>query len=720
MIGFVLIFTFVLTLILFGLILYSNYRAANNIWLSLFYLGGSSWILANILTNYSSNASKYLLFSRLTSVGAGLMSYAFLNFCISFLNKDNKIFDYRKIILFIPILFLFIIGQTKFYIESATASTFKAGFAYYFLFLILILYFSAGSFSLVKEYRRTRGSRKNQIYLILVGFWLSVIPSILFEVVLPLFNIFKYVSVAPSMSIFFEIFTFIAIFRHKLLDVRVLLAKYFTYVLSLLFIMILYGFILLFSAKFIFNIAISFKLEIVLISIVSIISLSFTKIQKYFSRISNQIFYQDSYIPQEFYDSINKIILNSDDITSLIKDLTNKIQENFKCYFAGVVIDYDKKLSSYKPSSNLAEEDVKKISYLISSTKQQVLITDLLSEVRELELKEFLIQKEISLIVRLSQKKGINGQNQGYVYLSNRRSGNQYNSLDISVLNVVITEFITAVEKLLNVEEIKNLNLNLQDKINAATSDLRRSNEKLRQLDESKDDFISMASHQLRTPLTSVKGYLSMVLEGDAGKITKVQKDMLDQAFFSSQRMTYIISDLLNVSRLKTGKFVIERTKVNLAKLIEEEIGQLTETALNKKIELIYDKPKNFPDFYLDETKTRQVVMNFMDNALYYTPHGGEVRVELFNKDKTIEFRISDNGIGVPRKEQAHLFTKFYRAGNARKVRPDGTGLGLYMAKKVIIAEGGSIIFESQEGEGSTFGFEFLKDKISQKTESDN
>lgn len=242
---------------------------------------------------------------------------------------------------------------------------------------------------------------------------------------------------------------------------------------------------------------------------------------------------------------------------------------------------------------------------------------------------------------------------------------------------------------------------------------LRESNKKLKELDETKDDFISMASHQLRTPLTSVKGYISMVLEGDAGKISHKQQEMLGQAFFSSQRMVYLIADLLNVSRLKTGKFIIDATPVNLATVVKEELEQLEETAAAHSIKLTYDKPKSFPDLMLDETKTRQVIMNFVDNAIYYTPGGGKISVHLSDKKETVELRVEDDGIGVPKSEQPHLFTKFYRAGNARKARPDGTGLGLFMAKKVIVAQGGSLIFESQEGKGSTFGFVFSKNKLS-------
>lgn len=239
--------------------------------------------------------------------------------------------------------------------------------------------------------------------------------------------------------------------------------------------------------------------------------------------------------------------------------------------------------------------------------------------------------------------------------------------------------------------------------------ELARSNQKLKALDEAKDEFISMASHQLRTPLTSIKGYLSMVLEGDAGKVSKDQEQMLSQAFTSAQRMVYLIADLLNVSRLQTGKFIIEPKDVYLPDVIAEELAQLTETAKAKEITITYNKPKEFPTLQLDDTKIRQVIMNFADNALYYTPAGGQIIIELNEHRTSVELLIVDNGIGVPKAEQHKLFAKFYRAENARKARPDGTGLGLFMAQKVIIASGGSTIFRSQEGKGSTFGFTFPK-----------
>jgi signal transduction histidine kinase len=300
----------------------------------------------------------------------------------------------------------------------------------------------------------------------------------------------------------------------------------------------------------------------------------------------------------------------------------------------------------------------------------------------------------------------------GYILFGPKLSGDLYSRQDKQFISIAANEMAIAIQNARRFDEIKQFNETLKLEVERATAELRSSNKKLQELDTAKDEFITMASHQLRTPLTSIKGYLSMVLEGDVGKVSSKQRDMLGAAFSSSQRMVFLIGDLLNVSRLQTGKFVIEPVVCDVPDMIISEIEQLRETARSKKLKLVFKAPKNFPKLYLDETKTRQVVMNFIDNAIYYTPSGGKIEVSLSATPTKVEFLVKDNGIGVPKHEAHNLFTKFYRAANARKARPDGTGLGLFMAKKVIIDQGGAIIFHSKEGEGSTFGFTFPMTRV--------
>ena len=261
-------------------------------------------------------------------------------------------------------------------------------------------------------------------------------------------------------------------------------------------------------------------------------------------------------------------------------------------------------------------------------------------------------------------------------------------------------------ERLAGVAAIAVDNSMLFSKTQVVTARLKEANRHLKDLDKAKDEFISMASHQLRTPLTTIKGYLSMMLEGDAGKITPTQKQFVGYAFEGADRMVNLIADLLNVSRLSAGRFMIEAKPSDLGKIVEDEVRQLQSHASAKNLELTYHPPKHaLPMIPLDDNKTRQVIMNFIDNAIYYTK-AGSISVAVTKVDTAIRVTVQDTGIGVPLDARRKLFSKFYRADNAQTVRPDGTGLGLYLAKRVIEDQGGTIIFESVEGKGSTFGFE--------------
>jgi signal transduction histidine kinase len=321
----------------------------------------------------------------------------------------------------------------------------------------------------------------------------------------------------------------------------------------------------------------------------------------------------------------------------------------------------------------------------------------------------------VSVITRLKTKSEV----VGYCIFGYKTTGSAYAQRDIELIRIAGDELAVAIQNTLRFEQIQGFNATLQERIEEATKELRMSNEQLQRLDEAKDEFVSMASHQLRTPLTSVKGYISMVLEGDVGKITNMQRQLLGEAFTSSERMVHLINDFLNVSRLQTGKFMLEIKPIDLSKVVSQEVDSLQTTANARGLKLQYRAPSAFPVLYIDEGKIRQVIMNFIDNAIYYSSEETAIRIELTTEEGDAVFKVKDTGIGVPKKEQSHLFTKFFRATNARKQRPDGTGVGLFLAKKVIVAHGGSIVFESTEGEGSTFGFRLPVKKLSAARDTD-
>ncbi|MBW3538609.1 HAMP domain-containing histidine kinase [Candidatus Parcubacteria bacterium] len=294
----------------------------------------------------------------------------------------------------------------------------------------------------------------------------------------------------------------------------------------------------------------------------------------------------------------------------------------------------------------------------------------------------------------------------GFLLLGGKKSEEILTEQDVRVINIAVPEIAVAVANAKAVDKIERFNATLQQEVQRATADLQAANRNLKALDKTKDEFLSMASHQLRTPLTTIKGYLSMMAEGDVGAVNAQQKEFLDYALGGAERMVGLIADLLNVSRMSAGRFLIEKRPVDLVEIVADEVQQLSTHAAAKQLKLVFQPPdRPLPPVELDEGKTRQVIMNFIDNAIYYTRQGSvTVRVEAGPGVERL--LVTDTGIGVPLAAHKNLFTKFFRADNAQAARPDGTGLGLYMAKRVVEDQGGRIIFDSTEGQGSTFGFE--------------
>lgn len=248
-----------------------------------------------------------------------------------------------------------------------------------------------------------------------------------------------------------------------------------------------------------------------------------------------------------------------------------------------------------------------------------------------------------------------------------------------------------------------------------------KANRSLEQMNKTKDEFMSLASHQLRTPLTSIRGYSSMLVDGDMGKLNDAQKHAMKEIENSSERMIFLVRDFLNVSRIQAGNFVLTRIKTNLVNLLHEDIEQLQSIADDHKVTLVIKLPKDpaeIPELNIDRERIGEIMANLIDNAIFYSHTGKRVEVSLAKINNTVEFRVVDHGIGVPAKEQSELFTKFFRGSNAKTIRPDGTGIGLFLVQKVIKEHGGKIIFHSVQGKGSTFGFSLPIDEVKSDKDS--
>jgi len=223
-----------------------------------------------------------------------------------------------------------------------------------------------------------------------------------------------------------------------------------------------------------------------------------------------------------------------------------------------------------------------------------------------------------------------------------------------------------------------------------------------------KTEFVSLAAHQLRTPLSAIKWTLKMLLDGDLGKITKEQKEFLDGTYKSNERMIALINDLLNVTRIEEGRYLYKPILTDIEDLINSIVNSHKERAKERNLILEFRKPqKKLPKVMLDVEKMSIAIINLLNNAIRYTPSGsgGKVTISLRQAKKGIEFSIKDTGVGIPKAQQKRVFTKFFRGVNVIKMETEGTGLGLFIAKNIIEAHKGKIWFESKEGRGTTFYF---------------
>lgn len=247
-------------------------------------------------------------------------------------------------------------------------------------------------------------------------------------------------------------------------------------------------------------------------------------------------------------------------------------------------------------------------------------------------------------------------------------------------------------------EEIQKL-ANSLAKVN---SHLNVANERLQELDRQKTEFVSIASHQLRTPLTAIKGYSSMMLEGSYGKLTEKMKKPIENIFESSQRLVTIIEDFLNITRIELGRMKYDFTEVNFREVAEQVTKELTPNAERKGLKLSFSVEEGEYMVHADQGKITQVISNIIDNAIKYTP-SGTIVVSVSDGDGKVRVQVTDSGVGIPKETLPKLFDKFVRADDAGKVNFSGTGLGLYVAKQMVEAHKGKIWAESAgKGKGTS------------------
>lgn len=580
-------------------------------------------------------------------------------------------------------------------VDNVPQPTVGPGIAVFMLAAIVALVTAVAL--LVQKFRHSTGAGREVFRYVMIG--IGAMISLLIGTVLIPVVVWKtsfFVSFIPLyVSIFLGLTTY-AIVRHRLFDIRAIVARSAAYLLIVGTITLVYTAGLYVVTNLLFADAdVNLVQTAVYIGLAIVIAFTLPPLHRFFARATDRVFYSDNYDAQSLLDRVSGILASQLELQPLLNKFLSELIGTMHLSFARMVVMDGSQVFDQAARGRAAGEPLNHTE--LGWFDHPLIIFD---ELAGGTLKTNLEGRRIRVVLQLRA----HGELVGYLVLGDKLSGAVYSDQDLAVLEIMRKEVAVAVANAKAYDEIAQFNVTLQERIRVATRRLQAANTNLRALDKTKDEFISMASHQLGTPLTAITGYLAMTLDNDDHNMTADQREFVGYALEAAEKMVYMAGDMLNVSRLNSGRFMIQRQPTELVKIIKQEIHQLEPAAQRKGLKLTAELPEHPVSAELDESKTRQVIMNFIDNALYYTETGG-VHVKLEELPGKVKLTVTDTGIGVPAAEQAKLFAKFYRAGNAKAVRPDGTGLGLYLAKRVVEDQGGQLIFASQEGKGSTFGF---------------
>jgi len=597
-----------------------------------------------------------------------------------------------------------IIRGVEFYSGREKVIIWGDWYFFYFLYVSGIIIF--GLINLLRKYLEERGLVKVQLKYILWGYFFGSGMAMFPNLLLPWLGYFKINWMGQVFGTLTVALTVYAIIVHRLMDVKLVMRRYSVHLASLGAILMVAVIVKYFTEIYYANYSIWFDLFILLTSI-SV----YPAVKNYFYRIANKYFFSSLYDSSEVIATLSEKLRSTLEAEKIYEYIYQTLSNAFHIKAFGLLTHNEENKSFFAQYNKgfyidsqifLKDDQLDKI--FIKQNK--IIVTEEVKRLGSFE-KNQIIDLLLKLKVEILAPLNVKNKTIGLIALGPKESGDMYNEEDLKVLEVVGAQAAIALENALLYKETKNFSVKLEKEVEKATRDLRKANTQLKKLDAAKSEFISIASHQLRTPLTVIKGYISMMLEGNFGALTKLETESLEKVFTSNERLIQLVENLLNISRIESGRLQFDFHEVDLNEMAESVIEELSGNAKKKGLILQYKAPvQPLPKIKIDDEKIRQVVMNLIDNAIKYTKQGS-VTVKLEQIGKKIKFSVADSGMGIRLEDMINLFKKFSRGTGTSLVHTEGTGLGLYVARMMIEAHKGKIWAESDgEGKGSKFCFE--------------
>lgn len=583
-----------------------------------------------------------------------------------------------------------------------------------------ILTIPLGLYFLIKKNIRAKGLEKIQLRYLLFGVVLTfalIVGLIFLNVVL--FRNPNFVIYLPAFLMPFTMATAYAITRYRLMDIRFVVVRSVLFSLLVGTFFLIYGLLVWIATEIAVLRGVQLTPATHALAAVAVTILAVLGFQWYralLQQVTDRTFFKARYNARASLLGLGQSLSETIDIDRILDLLTRTLRETVRV--ANVLVFLrDAERKAFRPTGGTARISARTLlndtHALIRHLRHRpgAVVRDELSLILEREdprhdpeeikeLQTAFAWLDVALVLPLVVK----GEITGLLFLGDKLSGDPFSAEDVELLTILTPQAATALENARLYREAAEFGRTLEREVTRATQELRVANEQLKDTDKAKSEFLSIASHQLYTPLTAIRGYLSMIHEGDFGKVPEKLQGSLKIVRESSARLIRLIRELLDVSRIESGRLELTLESVDLVKMARELVEELRPNAEKKKLTLTFHEPPTaLSPVVADNQRIRQVLLNTLDNAIKYTEKG-KVDISVSEVSDNLVYNVQDTGRGMTKEAIGRLFAKFTRIETNLGRRTEGMGLGLYVARQMIREIGGDIWAESKgEGKGSIF-----------------
>lgn len=674
------------------------------------------WIAAAYLSEVFQGEVVRIILSKVAYVAVTLALPALIKF-LATLNKSKNLNSiFWTVVVVVPAIvlsFFFLFTNTLIKGLIANEQSFDIVFGellpIHTTYVVVSL--AVVGFLLFQGYNKSIGREKRAFQILIAGIALFVIGNVIANVITPLLTGDQlYYRFGNYSVIFFTSLTVYSIVSHNLFDIRALAAS----ILALVINVVLFSQVFLSSSpvEAIVKVIINIVVAVGSYSLIKNISIEIER-RKEIEELAKEKIETLKELEQRnkslaALQRVSDIVLNEMDMKAMSQKILDEIPVQLEnCVGAFLSIVRGGHLVAYTVSTNtftrkvysLVGEDLEKYSYPIKKEfngLHEVLIEKKMVEGDSLD--AFIcppisrpVAKTLQRLIGAKHLVALplyaSGEPLGVMMFVYKVEKSRLHGKDVEIAKAIADDMSLAIQRAQAFQKLKD------------------ANEYLSQLDKMKDEFISMASHELNTPLAAIEGYLSMVLDEGMGKVDAKSKEYLSRAYASSKRLAELILDLLNVSRIEQGRLKMKFSQVSMVELAESVVHELQIKADSKKIYLKIEAEKGLPKLWCDPDRIREVIVNLTGNALKFTDKGG-VTINIGKSEGDfIRVTVVDTGRGIAKEDQKKLFQKFSQV--KREIdEHQGTGLGLYISKNFVELHKGKIWVESEAGKGSKFIFE--------------